>query len=301
MRVVKIREYEANPRQYLFLVSLFKLVREKFNYANPMSTEKLKSEKIWLPFYGESLAFSYMDEYIKQIEEEYIKTLELELEELNKLYLSITNLEQIELTHSELLLLEKMPKFKSIRLSSTYVMRGKIVEVDENGIFDIIPTRKKINANQINFDGSYPYVSRGENKNGIKGYIDYNKAFLNPQNTISFGQDTATMHYQKVPYFTGDKILIFQLNNKYGVLNENIALYLISSMKKIFSNYKWGQQSFGVDAISELSIELPINKYGSIDFDFMDKFVDIVKKKIIGEVLEKKEIIISETKNIVRK
>ena len=41
------------------------------------------------------------------------------------------------------------------------------------------------------------------------------------------------MYYQPNAYFTGDKIQIFKLNKKYGKLTENIALYLISSMKKL--------------------------------------------------------------------
>lgn len=35
--------------------------------------------------------------------------------------------------------------------------------------------------------------------------------YLNEENTISFGQDMATMFYQKNPYFIGDKIKILKL------------------------------------------------------------------------------------------
>lgn len=54
--------------------------------------------------------------------------------------------------------------------------------------------------------GKYPYVVRMGSNNGQKGYIDEDEKYLNPGNTISFGQDTATMYYQETPYFTGDKI-----------------------------------------------------------------------------------------------
>lgn len=105
-------------------------------------------------------------------------------------------------------------------------MRGKTVMVDECGIFNILPTKKKINANNVSFGGKYPYIARGEGGNGIRGYIDFDEQYLNPSNTIAFGQDTATMNYQSVPYFTGDKIQIFELNARYGILKEDIALYL---------------------------------------------------------------------------
>ena len=80
-------------------------------------------------------------------------------------------------------------------------------------------------------DGYHVYKADG------RTYIDFDEKFLNPSNTISFGQDTVTMYYQPNAYFTGDKIQIFKLNKKYGKLTENIALYLISSMKKAFTNF----------------------------------------------------------------
>lgn len=44
--------------------------------------------------------------------------------------------------------------------------------------------------------------------NGCRGFIEQDLIYLNAANTISFGQDTATMFYQEHPYFTGDKIKI---------------------------------------------------------------------------------------------
>ena len=109
-----------------------------------------------------------------------------------------------------------MTEFKEFTLASSYYYRGQKVVVSDMGIFEIYPTKKKINANTLTFNGKYPYVARGEGNNGIRGYINYDHQFLNPANTISFGQDTATMYYQPNAYFTGDKIYIFKLNEKYG-------------------------------------------------------------------------------------
>ena len=81
-------------------------------------------------------------------------------------------------------------------------------------LFDIQTTKKKFNATDVKFEGKFPYVARGDKNNGIKGYINQNIIYLNSGNTISFGQDTATMFYQKNPYFTGDKIKIFIFNEK---------------------------------------------------------------------------------------
>ncbi|ORO42272.1 restriction endonuclease subunit S [Streptococcus oralis] len=166
----------------------------------------------------------------------------------------------------------------------------------------MIPTtKKKINANIVTFNGEFPYVARGEGENGIRGYIDFDEKFLNPSNTISFGQDTVTMYYQPNAYFTGDKIQIFKLNKKYGKLTENIALYLISSMKKAFTNFSWGQSSFALDVISNIDIELPVTKSGTIDFEYMEKYIQVIKKQLIEDVVEYKNEYISKSKSTVFK
>ena len=144
-----------------------------------------------------------------------------------------------------------MTEFKEFTLASSYYYRGQKVVVSDMGIFEIYPTKKKINANTLTFNGKYPYVARGEGNNGIRGYINYDHQFLNPANTISFGQDTGTMYYQPTAYFTGDKIYVFKLNPNFKQkLNYKIALYLITAARKIFSTFVWGQTSFAIDKIS---------------------------------------------------
>lgn len=81
--------------------------------------------------------------------------------------------------------------------------------------------------------------------------------------------NAATMNYQTDAYFTGDKIQIFKLNEKYGDLTERVALYLIAAMKKAFSTFAWGQSSFALDVISYIKIPLPVDDNGSLDIRHM--------------------------------
>jgi len=134
-------------------------------------------------------------------------------------------------------------------------------------VFDIATPAKKFNANTVKFGGKHPYVTRGESNNGIRGYIMEAEKFLNPANTISFGQDTATMFYQNTPYFTGDKIKIFTL--KGAALTREISMYLIAVMKKAFSTFSWGRSSFDVNVLKTVKIALPVTAQGNIDYAFM--------------------------------
>lgn len=175
-------------------------------------------------------------------------------------------------------------------------MRGRQVNASDNGVFDIVPTKKKINANSIAFGGEHPYVARGEAGNGIRGRINFDEEYLNPGNTISFGQDTATMYYQPQDYFTGDKIQIFKLNEQYEQLTENVALYLISAMNKVFANFSWGNQSFAVDVLADMEIELPVTSQNKIDFTYMEQYIRSMEKFTIKGVVKYKNHFTEATK-----
>ena len=79
-------------------------------------------------------------------------------------------------------------------------------------LFEIKSSIKRFDANKVTvFErGHHPYIIRSGSNNGQRGYLKENEKFLNEGNTISFGQDTATLFYQKEPYFTGDKIKVLK-------------------------------------------------------------------------------------------
>ena len=140
-------------------------------------------------------------------------------------------------------------------------------------LFDIKSSKKRFDANKVKIfeNGKYRYIARGESNNGIRGYIDEDTQYLNNANTISFGQDTATMFYQDEPYFTGDKIKIFHPQNTIK-LNRKTAHFFISSMKIAFSNFSWGSSSYNVAILNSTKIQLPtVNN--EIAFDYIEDFI----------------------------
>jgi len=140
-------------------------------------------------------------------------------------------------------------------------------------LFEINSYKKRFDANKVKVlkNGKYPYVVRMGSSNGQKGFINEDKVYLNEGNTISFGQDTATMFYQEIPYFTGDKIKIVKAKDKR--FNKKNAQFFISTMMKTFSSFSWGSSSFNVKIIENQKITLPISKNGKIDFEFMESFI----------------------------
>lgn len=272
-----------NKEVGLYLVGTLRFLNQKYSYSNMLTWKKLKKETIILPVISgtHQIDFDYMENHIKALKRDKIRALDT--------YLNTIKLDNYRLTPEDIKILRYKPKFLKYKVGHSYSKRKKIVIVSDDGLFNIIPTKKKINANRVKFEGKFPYVARGEGKNGIRGYINYDPDFLNPANTISFGQDTATMYYQPNRYFTGDKIQIFEINKKYGNLTENKAMYLISSMKKAFSNFEWGTSSFALEVLANIDIKLPVTANNTIDFEYMEKYIQVIKKLMIKDVVKHKD------------
>lgn len=87
-----------------------------------------------------------------------------------------------------------------------------------------------------------PYIVRMSYNNGQKGFINEDEQYLNEGNTISFGQDTATMYYQEKPYFTGDKIKI--LKSRCKQFNKSNAQFFSCLNEKFFCKFFMGKFQF---------------------------------------------------------
>lgn len=151
-------------------------------------------------------------------------------------------------------------------------------------IFTLQSYQKRFDANKVNIlsSGKYPYIVRTAQNNGQRGFIEEDVAYLNDENTISFGQDTATAFYQKQPYFTGDKIKVLKAKDKR--FNRSNALFFTTAITKAFSTFAWGQSSFSEDVLKQQMIQLPIKGGDEIDFEFISSFIAELEAERIKEL-----------------
>lgn len=166
-------------------------------------------------------------------------------------------------------------------------------------IFEFSETKAKINANTISsFNGKYPYVTRSEKNNGVQGYISYPKKYLNDANTISLGMDTATFFYQKDPYFTGDKVKILSLINK-EVNLKSVHPYLLTSIKKAFSTFGWGTNSYDSKILKSVTIKLPVKSDTDLepDWEYMADYVKNTTPNYLDVINKQGKIRINKIRN----
>ena len=151
-------------------------------------------------------------------------------------------------------------------------------------LFDVQTPKKRFDSNKVTVQeyGGHPYVVRTGLSNGVKGFIVEDEVYLNEANTLSFGQDTATVFYQEKPYFTGDKIKI--LNPKFAKFNNKIAYFFVAAIKKSFSAFSWGSSSFNINIIKNQMINVPVKCSGHIDLELIENFIAQLEAERIAQL-----------------
>jgi hypothetical protein len=267
--------------QYLYLAaSISRTIFGNYEWTNKAGWERIKQDKIQLPMENGEINFDFMETFISELEAHRIAELEA--------YLQATGLSNWTLTKKEESALQNL-EGGGITFNWKEFMIGELFEVDSS--------KKRFDANKVEIsEFGKPYVVRTALNNGIRGYINEDEQFLNEGNTISFGQDTATMFYQESPYFTGDKIKI--VKSKDDRFNKQNAQFFITNMIKSFSSFSWGSSSFSVKIIENQNISLPIQN-NQPDYQLMETLISAIQKLVIKDVVLYADRKIEATKSLV--
>jgi len=275
-------KFEINElRAMFFMAYLQKFVSQYDGMQSGYKLEDLKNHIIKLPVDDSNkIDFKFIDSYISKLEENRIGELTS--------YLIASGLINYNLNSKDINILNQKVNTKKYKLEE---------------LFEIKSPPKRFNANAVKLlnikeKGAYRYIVRTSQNNGQRGYIKEDVKYLSPKNSIAFGQDTATVFYQDEPYFTGDKIKVMTL--KKHELNEKIALYLLTLIRKAFITFSWGQTSFNENVLKSVEIDLPIDKFNNIDYKYMEDYIYAQQKIAISDVIKWKDIIINKTRQIIK-
>lgn len=150
-------------------------------------------------------------------------------------------------------------------------------------MFDVLSYKQRFDANKVKLtNNGYPYIVRQSTDNGQKGFILENEKWLNEGNTISFGQDTATVFYQEKPYFTGDKIKILKPKDKRFCKHN--AQFFLAAIRRAFGGFSWGTQSYSTKVIEDTNILLPQTFEEDINFKFIENLLRELERARLREL-----------------
>ena len=293
-QIITAKAEWLNEKRGLFIAIAISKLMYQFSYGRKPGMQIYREMKIHLPIQNGEIDFAFMENFIAELEAERIAELEA--------YLKVTGLSDYILTEEERAVLEAFRNGKiswgGVKLLNNQQVANiewKMFRIGE--LFEINSYKKRFDANKVQIEEvGFPYVVRTALNNGIRGYINEDVEFLNEGNTISFGQDTATMFYQEKPYFTGDKIKIVKCKDE--SFNKLNAHFFIAAMGKAFSSFSWGSSSFSVEIIKNQNISLPSTQ-GVPLYAYMEVFIRAVQKLVIKEVVQYADRKIAGTKEIV--
>lgn len=247
-----------------------------------LTWNKLKCLNIVLPVISgtSKIDFQYMEDRVRVLEQDRVRALDN--------YLTVTRLNDYKLNLEEKKVLNYKPQFKEF----------KIVD-----IFDVINTHSILKSQASKMpDGNVPYLTAAEGNNAIFSYISCPEEWIDKGNCVFIGGKTMVVTYQELDFCSNDShnLALYFKNAQYR--KPLIQQYFVGAIKKSLSQiYTWG------DSISKKKIQkdivcLPV-KVGTadIDFTYMEKYIKVIQKLTIKNVVDFKDKELAATKDILDK
>ena len=301
-KVYRLSADGLNEKHYLFLASTLNRLTKNYSYSNARIPEKIKKEQILLPvktdknnnpiiddthfYHNEGFIpdFEYMEKYISELEKERISELEK--------YLTVTGLNDYELTEEDKYILS---------LQNQHLTKNKIdtsnwkeFSLENNSLF-LIKRGKRLKSIDRQ-KGSVPYYSASSKNNGLTDMIS--NPLFTEKNSIIFST-FGDAYYVEEEFTASDEISIFQ----HEKLNKYNALFICSVLMTLKTLFQFGNKAF-YENFKDKKIKLPAvynsksQKYEP-DWEYMEKYIKAIEKLAIKDVVLFKDKVIKETKNIV--
>lgn len=285
-------KFEINHKIGLFLSTLFFGYPKKFGYENMCSWAKIKNDKVILPLKPtanaqtlEGIDFHFMEKFIAELEQ-------CRLAELQA-YLKATGLENTTLSSDEENALNVFNNSGGGNTPCGLTWRSFRL----GDLFEIY-TGRDIIIGQTQ-QGDIPLVSHQNENNGITKTIKeiHNRTIFNYKQTIALadrGVFLATTQNKDFHIGTRVKALVF----KNGEQDKKTRLFFTTCINKnqiMFLDYS----SNATNKLPNLTISLPTNPHGDIDFHFMRTLINALMKQTIQGVAQYCDAKIQAAKEVI--
>lgn len=272
-----LRHEKLNSRTAMYISSLiYKSAHEQYSYGLLFNSNKLKKHVIELPTHVDgTIAFDYMEAYIKELEAERIKELEA--------YLVTTGLDDYVLTDGE----EKV-------LSEFRNGVGEWYSFNVKDLFGESVRGKRLKSLD-RIIGKLPFVTAGETDQGISAFVGNNvQIFKRNTTTIDmFG----SAKYRNYEYGGDDHIAVVNTES----LSKYASLFVTATLHKSAHTGKFDySRNFYAKDADELQIMLPITTNQKPDYNLMSCYIRAIEKLVIKGVVEWKDKHIKAMKDILQ-
>lgn len=269
---------ELSSNQYIFIVMCINKVTDLpiYSYKNKLGGwNVVKNKYIQLPQKNGSIDFDFMEAFIAELEAERVAELSA--------YLTVSGLDNYELSSDEMTMIERY-KEQQIPFSEFEFIK----------IFNNIKQGRRLKKDD-QLPGNIPFVMSGATNTGVVGYIS-NPVAQFPKNSITvdiFGNS----FFRNYDFGAGDDTGVYWNTEK--EYSKTCMLFFTAAMEKALQ----GKYSYGKKLRSSQSLHFKMQlptKDGKPDYDTMATLISAVQKLVIKDVVLYADRKIEKTKEVIR-
>lgn len=275
-----------NRRSFLYVISCIrKSAGNGWSYAVKFNRALVKEISIELPvilsrdpnhiYTLEDIDWKYMQDYIADIEKSCLEKIDLHLESVG--------LDDCELSDDDRKILDIHLEFKSFRIDDLFTrVSAKCKKPD----FD----KKRDTSKILNREFCVPLVNAKLGNNGIMFYgreDDWETQEMCIDIIQNGAVATGSVYAQPQPVAVlWDAYLIRPVFKDYS---ENILLYVAKCIEKVTKEQFSYDNKATWNRVRNCEIVLPVKDNGEIHFDYMERYIQAVKKSVISNLVKYKD------------
>ncbi|WQS67179.1 restriction endonuclease subunit S [Helicobacter pylori] len=296
VKILKPKFAFKSPKILHFISAILQFILKPLTWGLGSTTESIAEFKFSLPLKPtantqtlDDIDFDFMEKFIAELEQ-------CRLAELQA-YLKATGLENTTLSSDEEDALNVFNN--SIGGNTPCGLTWQSFKLGD--LFEIRPTKAYNLTNSHLFDSNAknPVVTNSSLNNGISGYSSLEPIEKGNQITYSDTTTSEGIFYQKRPFIGYSHVQGLYPLKYHEFWNEKTLLYIVVAFKKVAcGRFDYGNK-FNRKIASEMSILLPTNPHGKIDFDFMHTLINALMKQIIQGVVQYCGAKIQATKEVI--
>ena len=266
----------SSKAMLFFAVAMQKSMMGRFSYGKKLRSSQSKNFVMRLPVTIDGkINFDFMESFIAELEAERVAELSA--------YLTVSGLDNYELSSDEMTMIERY-KEQQIPYSEFEFIK----------IFNNIKQGRRLKKDD-QLPGNIPFVMSGTTNTGVVGYIS-NPVAQFPKNSITvdiFGNS----FFRNYDFGAGDDTGVYWNTEK--EYSKTCMLFFTAAMEKALQ----GKYSYGKKLRSSQSLHFKMQlptKDGKPDYDTMATLISAVQKLVIKDVVLYADRKIEKTKEVIR-
>ena len=257
---------QCNYNQILFILVAIKRKFIGLGYNDSMA--HVMDLYIKLPIYNGEINFAYMDSFVAELKAQHVAELKAQHVAELKAYLSITGLDNYELTEDEQNILDMLANSKM-----------DFSDVTFSRVFDCIKQGRRLKKDDQK-EGKIPFIMSGVTNTGVVNYIS-NPVAIFPKNSITldiFGN----AFYRSFEFGAGDDTGVYWSETE-EYSSKSMLFFTTAMNVAVAGQYSYGHKLRSSKSL-DLTMKLPvINK--KMDITTMELLISAVQKLVIKDVV----------------